>query len=119
MLKATVLSAVSQAKAALQDLILTAKLVKRMAGAHVPGTATTYVETETDIDVVPYDIDAKEIDGTRIKFTDKRLIVFPESVVLEVNDVIRLGSVRYRVINPEPVYVGDTVAVNQVHVRIT
>jgi hypothetical protein len=118
-LKATVLAAVSQAKVALQDLKLSAKLVKRALGEHVPGQSTTYTETQTDIQVVVSDIELKEIDGSRIKFTDKRLIIFPDTIAVEVNDVIQLGMVRYRVITPEPIYVGDTIAVNQAHVRIT
>ena len=119
MLKDTVLTAVGLAKFAIENLAFSAVHVQRGAAVQVPGSATTYPEVTTDVKVVSVMWDYKEIDGERVLATDLKWLVFPETgrPVPKPNDVFRVGSSEYRVINNSKIMAGDTLALSQLHVR--
>lgn len=122
MLKGKVLAAVEKARIATQDLAFEATLVQRGAAVHVPGSAPTYPETSTTVSLVPSKFESKEIDGERVKASDLRWLMFPvagsSSVVPEPNDLIYVGTKRYKVIYNDKVMAGSAVALSQIQVRI-
>lgn len=126
MLKSTVLQAVATAKKAVQDLAIKSQLKRRGAAVYVPGTAPTYPDILVgDVYIVPTKFDHKEVDGDRIKTSDIKGLVFPESnqPAPIANDVINgnldgTGVKDYRVINNDPVMAGDTIALSQIQLRL-
>ena len=118
MLKSTIIDAVKVAKLAEQDLAIAATCVKRGPAVYVPGSAPTYAETLSDISVVITGYKANEIDGDRIKASDIQGFVFNESIMPRVNDLVRFGGKSYRVISENPVMAGDSIALNQLQLRL-
>lgn len=124
-LKETVLAGVAKAKTSLQNLIVSATLIKRGNATYVPGTDPTYSETSDTISLVITTFRTEEIDGDRIRATDMQGIVFPEDAFVDVvtNDLIT-ASVRgimntYRVVQNIPIMAGDTIALHQMVLRLT
>jgi hypothetical protein len=127
-LKAVVLAGVAKAQAAIQDLAVSVKHVKRGAVIHVPGSAPTYPETLTNVSMVFTRYQSKEIDNDRIQASDWRGIVFPASTlpVFNTNDIIRIAAGLqdiiagdYRIINDDKIIAGDTVVLHQLQLRKT
>lgn len=120
MLKDKVLAAVENARVALGDLVFQATLVKRGAAVHVPGQTPTYPETLTSVSAYETVFESKEIDGERVLASDHKWLVFPvpSGVVPNPNDVMRVGSREYRVVNNERTMAGDTVALSICQMRV-
>jgi len=125
MLKHTVLSAVARTKVILQDLIVVATLVKRGSATYVPGGTPTYDETSDSIRLAVLGFESQEIDGDRIQASDMQGLVWPEDAFVDVspNDLLQATvkgkSNTFRVITNKPVMVGDTIALHQLHLRLT
>lgn len=120
MLKNTILSAVQALKVAVQDLAVDAVLVTRLPQAHTPGVATQYTESNANIKLVLTKYKLKEIDGERIRAGDYQGIVFPETVVPNTNDVIKIGVTdTWRIVNVDRIMVGTDVALSTCQLRRT
>jgi hypothetical protein len=124
-LKQVVLQAVAAAKLAAQDLAVPCVLIQRTMPVHVPGTTPSSTETEFDVMIVHDQFTSKEIDGDRIRASDHKVIIFPESgqPIPDTNDIIRgdidkLGVKDYRVIRNDRVMAGNTVALSQIQLRL-
>lgn len=120
MLKAKVLAAVEKARLAVQDLAFEATLISRGTATHVPGSAPTHPETSVTVSLVPTKFETKEIDGERIRSTDLRWLMFPVAgkPVPTPNDLIYVGTKRYRIIDNDKVMAGSDLALSQLQVRI-
>lgn len=125
MLKSVVLQAVATAKLAVQDLAIPCKLIQQVMPVHVPGTTPTSSTNESDVSIVHDKFESKEIDGDRIRASDHKVLVFPETgqPVPNTNDIIRgdidkSGVKDYRVIDNNRVMAGDTVALSQLQLRL-
>lgn len=120
MLKSQLLTAISAAKLTAGDLLFDAKLVIRTQAAHVPGSATTYTEVLHDVKVCWDKFKTHEIDGERIRVSDLRAIVFPEVNVPtpQPNQLIRVGTVNYRIVDNDKVMAGDTLALSRLQLRL-
>lgn len=124
-LKEVVLSAVAKTKVVLGDLIVTAKLVKRGPATYVPGGTPTYSETVDSIKLAIVAYESQEIDGDRIQASDMQGLVWPEDAFVDVatNDELQATvkgvSNTYRVMRNIPVFAGDTIALHQLHLRLT
>jgi hypothetical protein len=127
-LKEKLLAAISSAEAAVSDLKITVKYVRRAAPTHVPGASPTYAETLSDISLVLTRYESSEIDFDRILASDWRAIVFPGTglVDFKVSDIIRVPATvgvvlagDYRIMNDEKVMVGDRIALHQLQLRLT
>ena len=127
-LKATILAAVSAAAEAVQDLKIACKHVRRGAPVHVPGSAPTYPETLTDVQIVFTRFEVKEIDNDRVMGSDWKGLVFrvPNLPDFQTNDLIRVAEDSddiiagdYRINYDDKVMVGGAVALHQLHLRKT
>jgi hypothetical protein len=120
-LKADVLAGVAAAKVAVQDLATSMQLVRRGEAVHVPGSAPTYPEAVHNVMVVLTSFKTSEVDGDRIRASDQFGIIFPETgkPIPEPNDFVRNSVVSYRVLHNNKVMAGDTVALSQVHLRLS
>lgn len=121
MLKSVVMSAVSQARKAVQDLGVDGLIIQRIQKPYVPGTVPDYTEIRTAVKVVMSGYKSFEIDGDRIQARDLQGLVFPidgTDIVPEPNDVIRIDDIDYRVVSNEKVMAGNTVALSQLQLRI-
>lgn len=123
-LKETVLAGVAIAKTRLQNLIVSATLVKQGDATYVPGTDPTYPQTTDKISLVITNFRTEEIDGDRIRATDMQGLVFPEDAFVDVvtNDLLT-ATVRgvantYRVMQNIPIMAGDTIALHQLVLRL-
>jgi hypothetical protein len=114
-----VLQAVATAKAACGDLLIDATLVEREVRTHVPGVAPKHDEIESDCQIALTRFSSKEIDGDRIRASDYDGILFHTTTVPKENDLVRWTEGTYRIVNNRRVMAGDTVAVSQVHLRLT
>lgn len=128
MLKSQILAAVQQAKNALQDLVVSAVHVARVSSEYVPGQTVSFTETSTSVSVVFTKFETREIDEDRIQSSDWRGLVFPEDGLpdFNTNDVIRIAAGlpnliagNYRILKDDKILVGDTVALHQLHLRLT
>jgi hypothetical protein len=124
--KSKILTAVAQAKVAVQDLAVVVSHIKRGAAVHVPGTAPSHSETFTAVSIVFTRFEAREVDQDRIQASDWRGLVFPETGLSDfnTNDIIRVPSGLqditagdYRIVNDEKVMAGDAVALHQLQLR--
>ena len=121
-LQALTLSAVTKLKAALGDLAVNMTLRTRVQQAYVPGQPVSYSNVDIAAKGVITRFRDDEVDGTMILKTDLLVILFPPEspnalVIPKQNDVLIQGSNRYRVVNNNPMYAGDKVAFNLLHVR--
>jgi hypothetical protein len=119
-LKSTVLGAVESAKQAVGDLAIPANLIRRGEAIFVPGSPPTYPETQYDVKIVITSFQTKEIDEQRIRSSDRKGLIFPESgqPTPQPNDLIEAGGSLFRIIYNDKVMAGDAVALSQVHLRL-
>lgn len=118
MLKAQLIAAVREAVTALGDLAVVASHVRMAQPTHVPGTTPTLVETLYSVKVVITGYSVRELAqlGDRVQASDRQAIVLPlDGNVLnpppKPNDLIRTGSINYRIIHAEHILAGtDTIA---------
>lgn len=119
MLQASILRAIESAKIAAGDTLFTVKLVVRTQSPHVPGSATSYTEQLYDALMCWDKFKTNEIDGERVRISDLRSILFPESSnpVPVPNNLIRIGSTNYRIIDNDKVMVGNALALSRLQLR--
>ena len=83
------------------------------AGTHGVGTTTTPAIT-----VVIEDFNEREIDGTRVKREDKKLLMGGADTVPVMNDKIIIGTDKWEIVSITPIKPGNVVVLYEIHVRI-
>lgn len=116
MLKGIVLQAVEKLRLATQDLAVPAVLSVRTLQSRLPGTDPIYSNVNSAITIVNSEFTFDEIDGDRIRATDRKVLVFPPAVPVP-NDLIIESGVSYRILANEQVKAGDTTALSVIHMR--
>lgn len=115
----TIVSTVRGLPSILGTLITTASLT--VAGVENYDTATgikSATTTSVGLDVVIDKFELSEIDGSAVLYTDIKLIVFSDGVVVPtVKDQVVLKGFAYNIINVVPTFVGDTVLIYTLQVR--
>ena len=115
----TIVSTVRGLPSILGTLITTASLT--VAGVENYDTATgikSATTTSVGLDVVIDKFELSEIDGSAVLYTDIKLIVFSDGVVVPtVRDQVVLKGFAYNIINVVPTFVGDTVLIYTLQVR--
>lgn len=120
MLNADILSAVQQSAKVLRDGGLTATaqlLIRDNPTTYTPGQSITQTETSHTVDAVITSYAEKEIDGDRIQATDLKAILVAPAVTPNVNDILVVNGVRRRIVRPNLIMVGDTVAAAELQLR--
>jgi hypothetical protein len=117
-LKADVLAAIEESRTALQDLLTEVRVLTRTPPAvHVPGSPVVYTEAELSMKMVITRFEEREIDGQRIKTSDVKAILYPIDGDVTLNDIIIFDNTSYRVLNNQPVMVGNQVGVHTLQLR--
>jgi hypothetical protein len=115
----TIVSTIRGLPSILGTLVTTASLT--VAGVESYNTTTgvkSAVTTSVDLDVVIDKFELSEIDGSAVLYTDIKLIVFSDGVVVPtVKDQVVLKGFSYNIINVVPTFVGDTVLIYTLQVR--
>jgi hypothetical protein len=114
-LKASVMSAVRSARSALADLLVDVTL-RRRTGTHTPGQPVAYSDQSDTVKMAIVEYQAREIDGDRIKWTDKQGILL-EEIAANPNDEIVDGSDSYRIVKVMPITVGGSVVATEFQLR--
>jgi hypothetical protein len=118
-LKAAAVNAVENARKTFirGGLLVSVPVIHRVADTHVPGQPQTFTETSDKMSLCITAYEEKEIDGTSIKATDLRALLFPQDGVIAVTDYIIFRGTKYRILRDRPTFAGDTILVNTLQLR--
>ena len=110
---------VSSAKSELGDLLITFQYRKKTGSIYAAGKSTPTFAADVDLQGIFDKFESRDIDGTLVKITDSKMILFIDRNELVPNsgDLIFHGSTEYQVVKPNSIFSGSNVILCVVQVR--
>lgn len=114
----TILSGVDKAEKALGDLVISLPVTSFSEGVYDETTSTvTKTPTTVNVNAVPIDWEDDEVDGTLIKRSDIKMVVFSEEIDLDTTDLVEYNDGKYKIHHIQPIRVGTRVPVRILQLR--
>lgn len=117
MLDEQVATAVGQIKVALGSLVINIELVKRVKTGYTPGSPINYTLTTTNEKAVISSYSLKQHADLQIPKTDLKILLFPNSVTPEINDLLNINGQEHQIVGVKSTYAGSRIVLFNLQVR--